>query len=54
MSHLLDQPDLAVLLTRSKSRESTWLDNDKPLGGDDDKNWTYYRYVLPVGPLVEE
>jgi hypothetical protein len=54
MSHLLDQPDLAVLITRAQSQESTWFDGDKPLQGDEDRNWTYYRFVLPVGPLVTE
>lgn len=53
MSHFLNQPDLAVLITRTKSRESTWFDDDKPLESDDDKSWTYYRFVLPVGPLLE-
>jgi hypothetical protein len=57
MSHLLDQPDLAVLVGRSKAPASQWLDGDKPLGKNDDGNdqnlaWTYYRYVVPVGPLV--
>ena len=54
MSHFLEQPDLAVLLTRTKSRGSEWFDGDKPLGSDQDISWTYYRYVIPVGPLVSE
>jgi hypothetical protein len=57
MSHLLDQPDLAVLVGRSKAPASEWLDDDKPLGKKDNGNdqnlaWTYYRFVVPVGPLV--
>jgi hypothetical protein len=57
MSHLLDQPDLAVLIGRSKAPASQWLDGDKPLGSNDGGNdqnltWTYYRFVVPIGPLV--
>jgi hypothetical protein len=58
MSHLLDQPDLAVLIGRSNALASQWLDREKPLGNDDDGNdqnlaWTYYRFVIPVGPVGE-
>lgn len=57
MSHLLDQPDLAILVGRSKAPASQWLDGDKQLGGNDNGSdqklaWTYYRFVVPVGPLV--
>jgi hypothetical protein len=41
-------------VTRTKSRASEWHDDDKPLRSDQDINWTYYRFVIPVGPLVEE
>ncbi|MDZ4656292.1 MAG: hypothetical protein SH868_01805 [Bythopirellula sp.] len=53
MSHLLDQPDVAILLAKASKPGSQWLDGDKPLGSDQDLNWTYYRFVVPVGPLVE-
>jgi hypothetical protein len=54
MSHLLNQPDLAIVIARAKPRESIWFNGDKPLENDDDRSWTYYRFVLPVGPLVEQ
>lgn len=54
MSHLLEQPDLAILLTRTKTRTSEWFDGDDPLQSDHDSNRTYYRFVIPVGPLVAE
>jgi hypothetical protein len=58
MSHLLEQPDVAILITRSKSPGSRWMTSDKPLGSVQDKNdqdlsWTYYRFVVPVGPLAD-
>jgi hypothetical protein len=54
MSHVLEQPDMAVLVTRTKGRSSQWFDGDEPLRSDQDISWTYYRFVIPVGPLVEE
>jgi hypothetical protein len=54
MSHLLDQPDAAILLAKTRSVGSQWVDGDKPLKSDQDLNWTYYRFVMPVGPVVVE
>jgi hypothetical protein len=54
MSHLLEQSDVAILLAKVTTSGSQWLDGDKPLGSDQDLNWTYYRFVVPVGPLVED
>ncbi|TWU24639.1 hypothetical protein [Bythopirellula polymerisocia] len=53
MSHFLDQPDLAVLVTKGGDQGGQWLNGDKPLGGDEDRNWVYNRYLLPVGPALE-
>lgn len=53
MSHLLQQPDLAVLVARTKTRNSQWLDGDKPFASDQDRDWTYYRFVVPVGPPLD-
>ena len=48
LSHLLAQDDLAILLCRISTTGSRWFDNDEPLGSNQDRHWTYYRFVLPV------
>ncbi len=58
MSHLLEQPDLAIVLAKVQTSGSQWQDGDKPLSSDkeqeNNRNWTFYRFVVPVGPLVEQ
>ncbi len=56
MSSLLAHTDRAVLLSHHQLAESRWLDQDKPLTSDQDRQWTYYRFVLGVGPVqpIEE
>lgn len=50
MSHFLDQPELAILFTKSSTPGSQWLNEEKPLGSDEDRHWVYYRFLLPVRP----
>ncbi len=58
MSHLLAQPDLAIVLAKVQTSGSQWHDGDKPLSSareqENNRNWTFYRFVVPVGPLVEQ
>jgi hypothetical protein len=59
MSHLLGQPGVAIVLAKVATPGSEWLDGGKPLRMEDKENdpnlsWTFYRFVVPVGPLVEE
>ena len=49
MSHLLRQKELAILLARIRQPGSQWLNSDQPFQSDDDKHWTFYRFVVPVG-----
>lgn len=53
LSHLLQQDNLAVLLARSMQPASQWLNGGEPLRSNDDRHWTYYRFVLPVGALAD-
>lgn len=48
LSHILQQEDQAILLARSSSTGSQWMDDGKPLRSDEDRRWTYYRFLLPV------
>jgi hypothetical protein len=48
LSSLLQQQDQAILLARCSEGGSQWLDGDKPLRSDQDRRWTYYRFLLPV------
>jgi len=38
----------AVLLARVPADGSQWLQGERPLGGDGDRHWLYYRFVIPV------
>jgi len=48
LSHLLRQQNLAILLARCSTGGSQWLDGAEPLRSDEDRRWTYYRFILPV------
>lgn len=48
LSPLLQQEDIAILLCRVATSNGQWHDGDQPLGSDDDRIWTYYRFILPV------
>ncbi len=48
MSHFLDQPELAILISKSGDQGSKWYDATKPLGSDKDRYWLYYRFLIPV------
>jgi len=47
MSHLL-QMDRAILLARIPGTGSRWFHADKPLQGNQDQHWLFYRFVAPV------
>ncbi|MCA9258434.1 MAG: hypothetical protein KDA61_04500, partial [Planctomycetales bacterium] len=48
LSHLLDG-NQAVLLARVPSESAShWFDEDRPLAGDADRRWVFYRFILPV------
>ena len=51
LSHLLQQDDLAILLCRVSAPGGQWIDGKETIGGDQDRRWTYYRFVLPVVSL---
>ncbi len=53
LSHLLRQQDQAILLARCSSAGSQWFDDREPLRSDQDKHWTYYRFLLPVEEGLE-
>ena len=38
----------AVLIGRSPRRSARLLDQERPIGADDDGHWTWFRVVLPV------
>ena len=48
LSPLLRQQDQAILLARCTGAGSHWLDDGVPLRSDQDRHWTYYRFLLPV------
>lgn len=48
LSHLLKQTDVAILMARTQTPGSQWMNGAKPLASDEDRHWTYYRFVLPV------
>ena len=50
MSHKI-QSGQAVLLGRSQNTGSTWQNDGRPLRSDKDKQWLYYRFVIPVEAL---
>jgi len=51
LSHLLQQEDVAILLAKSSATGSQWHNADQPLRSDDDRRWTFYRFVLPVSAV---
>ena len=53
LSHLLEQDNLAILLCRVSTPGSQWLDDAEAIGSDQDRHWTYYRFVVPVGEKLE-
>ena len=48
LSHLLRQEDVAILLAKSPTTGSQWQNGEQPLRSDEDRRWTFYRFVLPV------
>ncbi len=48
LSSLLKQDDQAILLARCNAPGSQWLTSDQPLASDEDRRWTYYRFVINV------
>ena len=54
LSHLLKQEDIAILVTRVDAEGSQWHNGDKPLKSDQDRHWTYYRFVLHVDSPNED
>jgi len=48
LSHLLKQEDVAILLAKSPTTGSQWHNGEQPLRSDDDRRWTFYRFVLEV------
>jgi len=48
LSHLLKQADVAILLAKSPATASQWHNGEQPLRSDDDRRWTFYRFVLDV------
>ncbi len=48
LSHLLQQDDCAILVAKSTISGSQWLNETKPLRGEEDRRWTFYRFLLPV------
>ncbi len=53
LSHLLLQDDCAVLVAKLSVPGSQWFDKTEPLRSDEDRRWTYYRFVLPVQKTKE-
>ncbi len=53
LSSLLQQQDQAILLARCPVGGSQWFDEDEPLRSDQDRRWTYYRFLLPVATGAE-
>lgn len=54
MSHLLKQENLAILLAKCTTPGSQWLDGDQPFRSDKDRNWTFYRFVIPVSTEAKD
>lgn len=54
MSHFLEQPDKAILVSKNQVSGGRWLTTAGSLGSPLDRSWTYYRIVLPVAPPVDE
>ena len=48
LSSLLKQNNQAILLAKCNAPGSQWLANDQPLASDQDRRWTYYRFILKV------
>lgn len=48
LSSLLQQQDQAILLARCSNAGSQWFDDGELLRSDQDRRWTYYRFILPV------
>jgi len=48
LSHLLEQKGQAILLARCSAPGTQWLADDQPLASDQDRRWTFYRFVLNV------
>ncbi len=53
LSSLLKQDDQAILLAKCNAPGSQWLaganpSTSKPLASDQDRRWTYYRFVIKV------
>ena len=53
LSSLLQQNNQAILLAKCAAPGSQWIEGDdpatsKPLASDQDRRWTYYRFVLKV------
>ena len=48
LSRSLQYEDQAILLVRTPAAGSQWLDGEQPLRSNQDRRWTYYRYLLPV------
>lgn len=53
LSTILKQDNQAILLARCKAPGSQWLtgtdsSTSKPLASDQDRRWTYYRFVIKV------
>jgi len=48
LSSLLKQNNQAILLAKCNAPGSQWLTSDQPLASDQDRRWTYYRFVLKV------
>ena len=48
LSALLEHDDLAILLAKCSNPSSQWIANEQPLASDQDRRWTYYRFILKV------
>ena len=55
LSHLLHQDECAILFAKHNQQGSQWLDDGNAMASDEDRHWTYYRFILPVEkPSPEE
>lgn len=52
LSHVLQQSEQAILLAKCTATGTQWLANEAALASDQDRRWTYYRFVLPVDRRV--
>jgi len=48
LSHVLQQEDRAILVAKCQAPGSQWQTGEQPLASDQDRRWTYYRFVLKV------